>query len=559
MSDQVSRRSFVTATAMGVASAAAAASAARAASSVEAASTRPSGTPQKDALGPTVFQYGYDKEPYPLDPGPHLFLDWRYVLPGRTSYTSPAGKGTNSSAEGLHGKVTTDQILVQGKQTPYGIRIEAQKPTKLGPVVPNDKPWEWSQCYPTLGYFDGKYRMWYEVITPFPHGAKDVLCYAESSDGVTWEKPELGLCEFDGSKKNNIVFDEATAGHGFHGIGVFRDPSAPAEQRYKMVYNSSVPPETVARLKARSPGSVTSLGESKHLVIYCAASPDGIRWKPLPQPLMSHMSDTGTTMYFDEVLNRYVSYLRTSFMNRRVIGRSEGPTLDAPWPAPESIVWTGPDELPSNDYYTNGKSLYPGTRTMHLLFPTIYQRFSDTAVVRMMTSLEGKYWACPPGASTVLEAGPEGTWDGGCVFAGNGMAEIAGDRVALPYVGYPIPHKFPRLVRCGAVGLAVWPKRRLSAVVADEEGEFFTTPLKAAAGDTLRLNFAVRRNGFIKVAALGADGRTVENCDPLFGDRLDATVTWKGNPSLSGRAASAEGVTLQFQMRSAKLFSFEFV
>src|SRR6185436_3831152 len=139
-------------------------------------------------------------------------------------------------------------------------------------------------CYPTLGYFDGKYRMWYEVITPYPHGAKDVLCYAESSDGVMWEKPNLGLCEFDGSKSNNIVYDEAVAGHGFHGIGVCFDPSAPAEQRYKMIYNSSSPADAIAKLKAQSPGSVTTIGEQKKLLIRIATSPDGVHWKPQAQP-----------------------------------------------------------------------------------------------------------------------------------------------------------------------------------------------------------------------------------------------------------------------------------
>src|SRR5437764_4212270 len=36
--------------------------------------------------------YGYDKEPYHLDPGPHLFVDYRYILPGRTGYIFPNGK-----------------------------------------------------------------------------------------------------------------------------------------------------------------------------------------------------------------------------------------------------------------------------------------------------------------------------------------------------------------------------------------------------------------------------------------------------------------------------------
>ena len=31
-----------------------------------------------------------------------------------------------------------------------------------------------------------------------------VTCYAESQDGIHWDKPELGLCEWCGSTANNI-------------------------------------------------------------------------------------------------------------------------------------------------------------------------------------------------------------------------------------------------------------------------------------------------------------------------------------------------------------------
>jgi hypothetical protein len=547
-----SRRTFVRTAAALAAATAAGVTTPHAVAAEAAADKSTPGAPISSDV--TAFAYGYDKEPYPLDPGPHLMIDWRYVLPGRTRYSTPTGESTNSSAEGLHGKLSTDEIVVKGDQSPMGIRLEAQPPTRLGPVIANDKPWEYSLCYPTLGQLDGKYRMWYEVIAPREQGGADMLCYAESTDGVKWEKPELGLVEFAGNKRNNIVFAESVAGHGFHGIGVFYDPSAASEQRYKLVYNSRGTPEQIAQLKAKRPGSVTSLGESKNLLICCAASPDGIRWKPLPQPLMSHMSDTGTTMYYDQVLRRYVGYFRTSFMNRRVVGRSECATLDEPWPAPETACWTDASESPSEDYYTNGKSLYPGTKTFHLLFPTIYERFSDSAIIRMLCSIDGKTWMFPAGRGNLLEQGPEGSWDGGCVFAGNGMAEIAGNRVALPYIGYGLPHKFPRLVRCGEVGFVVWQKQRLSAIVADEEGEFFTTPLSTPA-NTLRLNFHARRNGFVKVEIVGRNGRTIDDCDPLFGDSYDKTVTWKGQSALNALG----GVTLRFRLRSAKLFSFETV
>ncbi|GIT29989.1 MAG: hypothetical protein Ct9H300mP1_20350 [Planctomycetaceae bacterium] len=35
----------------------------------------------------------------------------------------------------------------------------------------------------------------------------EFYCYAESHDGIRWTKPDLGFVEFNGSKKNNIIWD----------------------------------------------------------------------------------------------------------------------------------------------------------------------------------------------------------------------------------------------------------------------------------------------------------------------------------------------------------------
>ena len=58
-----------------------------------------------------------------------------------------------------------------------------------------------------------------------------MTCYAESKDGIHWSKPELGLFEFGGSKRNNIVW----SGVGTHNFAPFKDanPSCKPEQRYK--------------------------------------------------------------------------------------------------------------------------------------------------------------------------------------------------------------------------------------------------------------------------------------------------------------------------------------
>ena len=53
------------------------------------------------------------------------------------------------------------------------------------------------------------FRMWYLAISPRGHFSKDCFSpawhgYAESPDGIHWEKPKLGLVEFEGSKENNL-------------------------------------------------------------------------------------------------------------------------------------------------------------------------------------------------------------------------------------------------------------------------------------------------------------------------------------------------------------------
>ena len=45
------------------------------------------------------------------------------------------------------------------------------------------------------------------------------ICYATSKDGIHWEKPDLGLVEYNGSQRNNIVW------RGPHGAGVIKDLS----------------------------------------------------------------------------------------------------------------------------------------------------------------------------------------------------------------------------------------------------------------------------------------------------------------------------------------------
>ena len=94
-----------------------------------------------------------------------------------------------------------------------------------------DQPWEgnWSGS-PTLFQDGDLYRMYYRGST-WPGVRKPYQfyqCYAESDDGIHWTRPELGLVEFDGSSKNNIILRKNGAFEPFKDS----NPDCPPAQRY---------------------------------------------------------------------------------------------------------------------------------------------------------------------------------------------------------------------------------------------------------------------------------------------------------------------------------------
>ena len=119
-------------------------------------------------------------------------------------------------------------------EMPRGIRLVAQPATK--------RPLAEGQLAAQV-FDQGKYKVWYVIdpcSQPEPNSTKDNilpghnghLAYAESSDGVNWERPNLGLFEYAGSRDNNIVWrgDLNGSTRSYHGGSVFVDPSSEAER-----------------------------------------------------------------------------------------------------------------------------------------------------------------------------------------------------------------------------------------------------------------------------------------------------------------------------------------
>lgn len=517
-------------------------------------------------------------EPYQLEPGPHLFTDWRHVRPGMIRWDSVDGQPTDLfSPMGDPGYVHPHSLDI-----PYNIHITACKVDKIGPFLKPDRPWERILFWPSLLYDGGKYRIWYSTVSSdYWTGSSSglgtnlnadwghLMCYAESDDLQNWTRPQLQIQDYHGEPSNIIFGGPVTPETGYHGGGVFIDPSAPAGERYKTFYMGRLSLERLHEYEKKLGLTADPMAIHYQSAMFGAVSPDGIHWTAHPDPIMLANSDTSNRISYDPVLKKFVAYVRMWLYGRRAIGRAETDDFRH-WPLPEPVMWIGGENDAAADIYTNASTYYPGAATEHLMFPAFYLRDTDTTEIRMATSFEGKLWSILPG-SPVVSTGSTGEWDGGCVFAGGDLVHMDGQRVAIPLVGYSVPHKYPRYMPLGQIGFATWPRERLAALEATGTGGFTTPQLIFTAGSRLRLNLETQRAGEVLVEVAEAEGLpkpvpqseeaafsgfSFEECDPICGNLPAQTVTWRGQSDLS--ALAGKPISLRFRMRAAQLFSFQF-
>src|SRR5680860_12066 len=94
-----------------------------------------------------------------------------------------------------------------------GVQLQMHNPIPKGIAIKHDSPWEGNGSAYHSVFMDGDiYRMYYrgrqmdiDSLLRKMDISTHYYCYAESTDGINWTKPNLGLYEFNGSKENNII------------------------------------------------------------------------------------------------------------------------------------------------------------------------------------------------------------------------------------------------------------------------------------------------------------------------------------------------------------------
>ena len=514
--------------------------------------------------------------PYDVAAGYHPFVDYRYIHAGQARWMDANGHESGFWKP----RPGSSWLRPAHVAVPHGIHLELQPASKSEPFILGEAPWEyWLVDSVDVVIRDGGlYRLWYEAAPPDLWNAEQsrslpasgswgvALCYAESEDGVTWRKPELGLSDWQGSRANNIVLGrELTGSRGLIGAAVFRDDVAPSHERYKSIFmgrkEASINPcQFPHRRITVDPMTMRTVqGHEGQSAIYAATSPDGLGWTVHPQPIAWHFADTGNVAEWDPALQTYVWYTRGWSWGRRTIARAETANFYE-WPLATPVVTAAPIDTPWSDVYTNAKTTYPGDPSTHLMFPTIYDRSRDTTSVVALASTDNIGWSFIPGGPC-LERGPEGSVDGGCVFAGTGLVELADDRIGIPYGAFSAPHKHSPFGHGEGVAWATWPRGRLAGLVCDQDAEFWTPPLRLH-GHGLRLNVKTQSGGCIRVEVQDEtwttrEGYSLEQSSPISGDHLNAPVIWGTTATIS--AVDYRPVVLRFQLCKATVFGFEVV
>jgi len=462
-------------------------------------------------------------------------------------------------------ELMVDEFLIGEAKGGAALRLHHPVPREV--VMVYDAPWEGTGCGYHTVFRDGDvYRMYYKAWHLHPTQGKleiprePIGAYAESTDGIHWTKPNLGIFEFEGSKDNNIIW----MGKGGHDFTPFKDPNPdclPGEEYKAVAYG---PNPTGA---------------------YAFKSSDGIRWSFLQEaPILTGAAfDTQNLAFWDGLRGEYRAYVRDFKDGVRGIRTATSKDFRT-W---SELEWLSYPGAPVEALYTN--QIKPYYRAPHLFigFPSRYIERGWSPSMEALPELEHRRIraSCHLRYGTALTDALLMTSRDGLAFHRWGDAFLRpglrtrdnwkyGDNYLAWHVVETQSHidDAPNELSLYATesywsGTSSQLRRytlRIDGFASMHAplsgGEFTTKPL-TFDGKDLVLNFATSAAGSIRIEIQDPDGAPLEgfaldDAPEIFGDALDRVAPWEDNRNLSALAGTP--IRLRFVMQDADLFSFQF-
>lgn len=399
------------------------------------------------------------------------------------------------------------------------------------PLFGEDKPWEqrFDNLYASIVQDEenGLYKLWYNpfirdasakgmtlrqrrTIRYRPPRRQDGVCYATSRDGLQWDKPKLGLVEFEGSKANNLVLT------GSHGAGVFKDPHDPdPNRRYKMF----------------------------HARDFLRFSPDGVRWGDRRKcDGIGSNGDTHNNMLWAPDLKRYVAFVRLRDKGQRIVGRAESADLKR---------WSRAVEVLRNNRQDQAYAM-PVFRyaNVYLGLVAIFRTREDRVHAELAWSPDTVTWhRIDPGTPLIGNAEKEGDYDWGCIYAADDPV-VLNDKIRIYYGASNGKHTswrdgFLCLATLRPDGWAGYEQTRPDrpAVVVTRE--------VPCGGRPIRITADVAKGGSVNAYSVDLAGKQLGAARPVRATVTDGELKWTGRPDV-------KRIRLRFELSNAKLYSFSF-
>ncbi|MCC6697195.1 MAG: hypothetical protein IT365_16320 [Candidatus Hydrogenedentes bacterium] len=425
-----------------------------------------------------------------------------------------------------------------------------EKPTKhpANPLIVPEHPWEKRilEIYGTV-LFDpavSRYRCWY-LGNEFKDGVPDnpehprmaeyYTCYAESEDGIRWNKPFVGREPFGRHPQHNVIIS------GTHGFCVLPTPDDPdPARRYKGAGGASF-----------------------------GFSPDGLVWDIRNWRDAIGKNDTSTCVV--RWRGEYLAYVRAQVQDpqwpgiMRGVGLSTSPDFEH-WTPKETVFTTDTEDgYPWTQPYGISVTPYGDVLIGILWLLHLDHVEGNNSLGSMDTQLavsrDGRAWSRVAERQPFLVPTP-GTWDAGRVFPGTTMI-VKDDEVRIYYTGVGTRHG--EGWGSMGIGFAMLPADRfvgLEQADVQVPGMLETVPLHFAYPDLL-VNASCDRDS-LQIEIANPDGTVVngfgrEHCRLLRHDALRYRIVWaEGNATRTlGDLAAAQPYVLRFIIRGGALYAFQ--
>jgi len=476
----------------------------------------------------------------------------------------------NPISLGTRRELFWDDYLVNTSRTSAALRQHEPRIEEISLTF--DKPWEGDGCdYFAILRPGEKYLMyylaWHMYSKDLTRHTADIanICLLESSDGIRWERPELGVTEFDGSLSNNIIAksrdDELGSMDNFTPF-LDTNPDCPADERIK---------------------ATVGFDHNRQPELWCYCSGDGVHFRKGWLMTRRGKFDTQNVAFWDGARGEYRCYIRDfhnysdNWANNGVRDIRCMTSKDfRTWSDPVPLDFGGGDDIP---LYTNAVSIYPRAPQMLIGFPSRYiERHewtpnydqlpgAECRKMRMklnpryglaitdcvlMTSRDGGHWNrwdeawMRPGAERVYN------WVYGDCYPSVGFIPTPSDLELAPdeYSMF-CPEKHWSNEPAKLRRYSIRQDGFISRGAGYAGAQVVTKPVTFEGG-RLHLNFSTSAAGWIRVAVC-ARGETLRSCE-LFGDSLDRVVSFDGDLA----ALAGKEVTLEFTLCDADLYSMQF-